>query len=151
MNSQRSPLYPTPSRWPLRSVAFAALWLTGGLSVLAAADGPTQPDPPVPLERPVLLAAVDQRGAEREAAGQRVADREPDCRCGVLHARDIESRIEGHVEQWESLARDPARRVAPQRAVPLHTTSFVEGVVGFPVRQFRLASDTPGDDGAGSD
>lgn len=119
--------------------------------MLAAADGPTQPDPPVSLDTPVLLAAVDQRVSERDAVSQRVADREPDCRCGVLHARDMESRIEGHVEQWESLARDPARRAPAQRAVPLHTTSFVEGVVGFPVRQFRLASDTPGDDGAGSD
>jgi len=121
------------------------LGLTSAVSVLALADGPTQPDPPVPLEGPVRMASV--------AAG--VADREPDCRCGVLHARDIESRVEGHVERWEALSRGATQKQARtprhHHSDALHGTRFVEGMVGFPVRQFRLAADTPGDDGAGSD
>jgi len=116
--------------------------MTGGISVLAFADGPTHPDPPVPLER----------AAQVIAAATAPANREPDCRCAVLHARDIESRVEGHVERWEALTRASGlTQPAKPRADALRSTRFVEGVVGFPVAQFRLASDTPGDDGAGSD
>ena len=145
MNSQRRFLDSASSPWLLRSLAIAVLGLTSAISVLASADGPTQPDPPVPLEGPVRMASV----------ATNAADREPDCRCGVLHARDIESRVEGHVERWEALSRNamqkPARTARHHRSDALHGTSFVEGVVGFPVRQFRLAADTPEDDGAGSD
>ena len=139
MNSQRFAPLSKPSL-PFLRLAIGALCMTGGISILAFADGPIQPDPPVPLEGPARLIAA--------------ADREPDCRCGVLHARDIESRVAGHVERWESLrAPAPAGRTTPRqrRSEGLHPTTFAEGVVGFPMRQFRLAADTPGDDGAGSD
>lgn len=72
------------------------------------------------------------------------ADREPDCRCAVLHARDIESRVEGHVERFVSMPRtsdDAAHDRVASQAMPLHLTAFVEGVVGFPVRHYRLALD----------
>jgi hypothetical protein len=144
MNSQPSPKQSPPSTWRLRPVAVGLLCVTGGISLLAFAGG-TQPDPPVPLDRPMLLAASTKAAA--------AADREPDCRCGVLHARDIESRIEGHVERWEAMSRgaQPAR-AEPRRSGALHMTSLVEGVVGFPVRQYRLAADVDeADDGAGND
>jgi hypothetical protein len=117
--------------------------LTGGVSLLAAADGMTQPDPPVPLERPAQKVAY--------AAG------DLDCRCAVLHARDMEGRIDGHVERFEALSSaPPLQRAAAGEAAPrLHLANVVEGVVGFPVRQFRLAADADSDgdvdDGAGSD
>ena len=66
--------------------------LGGGVSLLAFADGPTQPDPPVPLERANRIMTVS-------------GERDLDCRCAVLRARDIESRVEGHVERWEALSR----------------------------------------------
>jgi hypothetical protein len=143
MNSQRLVTRIAPRMPLVRRVVVGFLCMTGGISVLAFADGPTQPDPPVPLERASHFVA-------------RTADREPDCRCGVLHARDIESRVEGHVERWEALTRGGAAVPSGKmRGDALRSTSFVEGVIGFPVGQFRLASDTPGDDisddGAGSD
>jgi hypothetical protein len=125
------------SPWFLRPAATGMLCVTAGLSFLAFA-GTNQPDPPVPIERMASIAAA-----------------EPDCRCAVLHARDMESRVEGHVERWEamSLARtatlQPPTRTAAAR---VHMTSLVEGIVGFPVRQYRLAADADSvDDGAGSD
>jgi hypothetical protein len=127
------------SRWLVRSTLVAGLCLGGAISLLAFADGPTQPDPPVPLERATHAVALS-------------AERDLDCRCAVLHARDIESRVEGHVERWEALSRAAQARSAAMRrgSASVHLTSLVEGVVGFPVRQFRLAADDP-DDGAGSD
>jgi hypothetical protein len=119
----------------LRLGAGAVLALCAGASVIASADGPSQPDPPVPAE------LVMQYPLARPAAD---AVREPDCRCAVLHARDIESRVEGHVERWQSMPRtaDEAKqeRLA-SHVVPLRLSSFVEGVVGFPVRHYRLALD----------
>ncbi|HSV18217.1 MAG TPA: hypothetical protein VLR71_07390 [Casimicrobiaceae bacterium] len=107
------------------------------MSLLAFADGPTQPDPPVPLERANRVMAVS-------------AERDLDCHCAVLRARDIESRVEGHIERWEALSRAAqSRSTASGHARRVHMTSLVEGIVGFPVRQFRLAADE--DDGAGSD
>jgi len=109
--------------------AFAATALSG----VALADGPTQPDPPVPME------AIPASSALPAADTQ-----EPDCRCSALYARDLEGRIEGHVERWESLPRSSAtaeRARMRARATPLHTASFVEGVVGFPLHDFRLAAD----------
>jgi hypothetical protein len=103
-------------------------------TVVARADGP-MPDPPVPAEAVVRMQLA-------------AAEREPDCRCAVLHARDIESRIDGHVERFEQQTRTHARH-ADKRARALHGTAFVEGVTGFPVRQFRLATDIS-DDGAGT-
>ena len=145
MNSQRSPLrfaFP-PSRFP-RSFAVIALALTGGVSLLAVADGMTQPDPPVPIDGPAQKIALAQRDAPRDL----------DCRCAVLHARDIESRVEGHVERFEALSSAPAakpteRALTARHARHLHLATYVEGVVGFPVRDFRLAADP--DDAAGSD
>jgi hypothetical protein len=137
MNSQRSPLrFSAPSRF-LRPVAVALLALCGGVSVLAAADGMTQPDPPVPIERPAYKVALAQRDL--------------DCRCAVMHARDMESRVDGHVERFEALssAPPPQRASAATRARHVHAATYVEGMVGFQVRQFRLAADA--DDAAGSD
>ena len=120
----------------LRLGAGAVLALCAGASVIASADGPSQPDPPIPAE------LVMQFPLGRTVVAD--ADREPDCHCAVLHARDIESRVEGHVERWQSMPRtaDAARqeRVA-SHVVPLRLSSFVGGVVGFPVRHYRLALD----------
>jgi hypothetical protein len=106
-------------------------------TVVARADGPV-PDPPVPAEG---VARVHLAAAELE----------PDCHCAVLHARDIESRIDGHVERFEQQTRMHTRNVdkRAQRARALHGPAFVEGFTGFPVRQFRLATDIS-DDGAGT-
>lgn len=145
MNSQRSPLRSasSPTRF-LRPVAVTLLALCGGASVLALADSTTtQPDPPVPLESPAQKVAFAQRNVQGDL----------DCRCAVLHARDMESRIEGHVERFEALSAAPSPEIADPghaRDVHLaHLASYVEGVVGFPVRDFRLADDA--DDAAGSD
>jgi hypothetical protein len=120
----------------LRLGAGAVLALCAGASVIASADGPSQPDPPVPAE------LVMQFPLARTAVAD--ADSEPDCRCAVLHARDMESRVEGHFERFQSMPRtveDAARDRVANRALPLHLTAFVEGVVGFPVRHYRLALD----------
>jgi hypothetical protein len=71
--------------WAVRTAASAGLVLCA--TVVARADGP-MPDPPVPAE---AVARMHLAAAERD----------PDCRCAVLHARDIESRIDGHVERFE--------------------------------------------------
>ena len=138
MDSQRSTLrFPSsPTRFPRSLALVVVVAVTGGASLLATADGMTQPDPPVPLERPVHKVVLAQRDL--------------DCRCAVLHARDMESRIEGHVERFEALSSaPPAQRAAASRARHLHVATYMEGMVGFPVRQFRLAADP--DDAAGSD
>src|SRR5689334_21706154 len=129
MKTQRSPLRlaAAPSRFP-RSLAVSLLTLSGGVSVLAVADGINQPDPPVPLERPAQRVALVQRDL--------------DCRCAVLYARDMESRVEGHVERFEAMSSAPAQRASAAHAAHrLHVATYVEGMVGFPVRQFRLAAD----------
>ena len=120
----------------LRLGAGAVLTLCAGASVIASADGPSQPDPPVPAELVMQFPLAPTVVAD--------ADREPDCRCAILHARDIESRVEGHVERWQSMPRtveDAERARAANRVRPLRLSSFVEGVVGFPVRHYRLALD----------
>jgi hypothetical protein len=120
----------------LRLGAGAVLALCAGASVIASADGPSQPDPPVPAE------LVMQFPLARTVVAD--ADREPDCRCAVLHARDMESRVEGHFERWQSMPRtteDAERDRVANQAVPLRLSSYVEGVVGFPVRHYRLALD----------
>jgi len=142
MNSPHSPLRPASSSPFLRPLAVALLALTGGVSLLAVADGPTQPDPPVPLERPVHKVAL--------------APRSLDCRCAVLHARDMEGRIDGHLERFEALSSaPPPQRAGAGGARRLHFANLVEGMVGFPMRQFRLAADmdaaADADDAAGSD
>jgi len=122
-------------RWVGRAAASAAMVVCASL---AAKAGVPMPDPPVPAEavERIQLAALD---------------REPDCHCAVLHARDIESRVDGHVERYEQQAQpsQTSTRNHHKRARALHGTSFVEGVTGFPVRQFRLAVDA-GDEGAGT-
>jgi hypothetical protein len=123
------------SSFLLRFAGGAVLALTAGASVIAAADSPSQPDPPVPAE-----VVMQHPLAVATTAGER----EPDCRCAVLHARDIESRIDGHVARWQSMPRtaeDAERERVATRVVPLRLTAFVEGVVGFPVRHYRLALD----------
>src|SRR6478752_612712 len=125
MNSQRLATRSTPCMPLLRRVVVGIVCMTGGISVLAFADGPTQPDPPVPLERAAQLVAAATTPADHRGAPERLS-REPDCRCGVLHARDIESRVEGHVERWEALTR--ASGAAKPRTHALRSTSFVEGV-----------------------
>ena len=140
MNSPRSSLrfaFPPP-RFP-RSVALLLLAVTAGVSLLATADGMTQPDPPVPLEGVAQKVALVGRAPARDL----------DCRCAVLYARDIESRIEGHVERYEALSSAPAAQHAATRTRHVHVASYVEGMVGFPVHSFRLTADE--DDGAGSD
>ena len=136
MNSKHA-TPPSRSPWFLRPAATGMLCVTAGLSFLAFA-GTNQPDPPVPIERMATASSAV-----------------PDCRCAVLHARDIESRVEGHVERWEAMSMARSAQVQPPTrtaAVRTHMTSFVEGVVGFPVRQYRLAADADSmDDGAGSD
>jgi len=112
------------------------LALCAGASVIASADGPSQPDPPVPAELVMQLPLARTVVAD--------ADREPDCRCAVLHARDIESRVEGHVERWQSMPRtmeDAERDRVANQVIPLRLSSYVDGVVGFPVRHYRLALD----------
>jgi hypothetical protein len=119
----------------LRFAGGAVLALCAGVSVIASADGPSQPDPPVPAE----LVMQHPLGVSTSAV-----EREPDCRCAVLHARDIESRIEGHVALWQSMPRTPAdaeRERTATQAVPFRLTAFIEGVVGFPMRHYRLAVD----------
>ena len=122
------------SRWSVRAAA-ASAGLVLCAAVVARADGPI-PDPPVPAEAVIRMHLA-------------AADRDPDCRCAVLHTRDMESRVDGHVERFEAQSRTPPRHHRHKRASPLHGTSFVEGMTGFPVREFRLASDVS-DEGAGS-
>ena len=119
------------ARWTARAAASAAMVLCA--TVVARADGP-MPDPPIPAEAVVRMHLA-------------AAEREPDCHCAVLHARDIESRIDGHVERFEQ-TRAHARH-ADKRARALRGGAFVEGVTGLPVRQFRLTTDVS-DDGAGT-
>lgn len=123
------------SRWSVRAAA-ASAGLVLCAAAVARADGPV-PDPPVPVEAVTRMHLA-------------AADREPDCRCAVLHARDIESRIDGHVERFEAQSRTPPRlHHRHKRGSALHGASFVEGVTGFPMREFRLASETS-DEGAGT-
>jgi len=162
-------------RLPTRRTARLAAAALGAalLSTSALAGGPAQPDPPVPPEAragsdaPVLLASA--QGATREmrtrvrAAPRAVA--EPDCRCGALYARDLERRVEGHVERWEAMhsgtASDPMATAATVTVLPLvsppvviatpavlHVDNFapvhltallVDGMLGFPLHDFRLA------------
>lgn len=119
---------PNHSRRRLRLASFATAALAAGSIALAFADTPI-PDPPVPAEGPVLLASADTSA-------------DPDCRCGAMRARDLESQVDRHVEQWQAL-HDP-RAPKPSR---LHPKQLVEGVVGFPVRHYRLAAD---DDSTGT-
>jgi hypothetical protein len=184
-------------RHPVRQLARLAAAAIGAaaLSTAALADGPTQPDPPIPPEAhggsgdAVLLAsATDVRGAQvrrdRTRAGspavratthagashanaaatlQPVASSavvaEPDCRCGALFVRDLERRVEGHVERWEALsrhggtvvaqARDGGNDPAPAAMMPAGSPRvdggnlylaalLVDGMVGFPLHDFRL-------------
>jgi hypothetical protein len=122
----------------VRVGAAALLGLCAGMSVLASADGMTQPDPPVPAEALfVAAAAVPQAVASLPSAV------EPECRCAVLHARDLEGRVEGHVELWQALEQSATRvrHAAARNGVAPLRPAYVEGVVGFPVRDFRLAQD----------
>jgi hypothetical protein len=114
------------------ALALAAFVLPLG----AAADGTVQPDPPIPPEaipQFVSVAWTDGTGGS------------PDCNCAVMHAFDLEGRIEGHVQLWRSLHRRAVAQqgevVAGREYVPVHLASYVEGVVGFPLRQYRLAGD----------
>jgi len=104
---------------------------------------------------------VSAAAASSAVDGERVK-RKLDCNCAVLHARDLEGRVEGHVEQWQALHRggvgarglagqanrgetahraDATHRAAGSEYVPVHLAAYVEGVVGFPVRHYRLAAD----------
>jgi hypothetical protein len=116
---------PTRSRRPLGPAMLTAVALAAGGVALAFADGPL-PDPPVPPEAPLVIASADA----------------PNGLCGALRARDLESQVDRHVEQWQAL--HASHDAKPQRG--LHPGNLVEGVVGYPVRHFRLAAD---DDPAG--
>jgi hypothetical protein len=101
--------------------------------LLASAEtaGPAPADGLAPSPAPIPAAAVGEV-------------REPDCRCGALYVRDLSRRIEGHVERWESLPRAPLPESVPARwSPPLHrvhlTALLVDGVVGFPLHDFRLS------------
>ena len=135
-----------------RGAAIAAV--AAALAVPASAGSP-QPDPPIPPETlaPALwLASAETAGPAAEDAlapaatpAAAVAEvREPDCRCGAAYVRDLSRRIEGHVERWESLPRAPLPESVPARwSPPLHrvhlTALMVDGVVGFPLHDFRLS------------
>jgi hypothetical protein len=117
------------------ATAAAALFAIA-LSPAARGDGTTQPDPPVPVE------AVPGTSSSPTAIAAA-----PDCRCGALYARDLAGRIDGHVERWEALPRPPvpAQPDAAMAAQPgaasgaaVHV-AFVDGVVGFPLHDFRLS------------
>jgi hypothetical protein len=164
-------------RLPTRRTARLAAAAFGAavLSTSALAGGPAQPDPPVPPEAragsdaPVLLASaqgVTHAARTRVRADPR-AVAEPDCRCGALYARDLERRVEGHVERWEAMRHDsgtasepmataatvtmpplvspPVATVTPvvlhvDNGAPVHLTALlVDGMLGFPLHDFRLA------------
>jgi hypothetical protein len=118
--------HPLSSRRRLGSATFVAIVLAAGGIALAFADTPV-PDPPVPDEGPILMASADAAVA-------------PDCRCATIQARDLERQVDRHVAQWQAL--HSARDATGKR--PIRPKNMVEGVVGFPVRHFRLAADEQG-------
>jgi hypothetical protein len=158
-------------RLPTRHMARLAAAALGAavLSPSVLAGGPTQPDPPVPAEAhagsdaPMLLASAEDVTREARTRAARTGIAEPDCRCGALYVRDLERRVEGHVERWEAMrldsamSRQPMAMVAPVTVAPpvalatpvvLHVdarapvhlaASLVDGMVGFPLHDFRLA------------
>lgn len=134
MYTQR--IVPRRRRRPAAVVAFCAA--AGGFA-LAFAGAPI-PDPPVPAE-----AIAHWQDITRPALADAAPD--PDCRCGALRARDLESRVDGHVERWEAMEHG-APRAQPQPRRRLHAKNLVEGVVGFPVRHYRLAADGDGAPGS---
>jgi hypothetical protein len=122
--------HPLDSCRRLGAVTLMAIGLAAGGVALAFADTPV-PDPPVPDEGPFVMASADPADA--------------DCGCmaqarGTLQVRDIQGQVDRHVAQWQALhtARDEnAKR-------HLRPKNIVEGVVGFPVRHYRLAADDDG-------
>jgi hypothetical protein len=133
---------------PMARLAVAAL-AAAALSAPVLATGPT-PDPPVPpetLRDPVRLASAEAVSVRPVRMVQPVQHElpelaEPDCRCSALFVRDLSRRIEGHVERWESLPRTAEPAAAPLTgALPAYVqlAAFVDGVVGFPLHDNRLA------------
>jgi hypothetical protein len=114
------------TRWHVRAARLAIGGLAAGGMALAMADTPI-PDPPVPAEAPMLLAAAD-------------APHERDCACDALRVHDLQSQIDRHVEQWQAMHHKPRMKPAHR----LGAGHLVEGVVGFPVRHYRLAADEDG-------
>lgn len=130
----------------------AAALTAAALSAPVLANGPT-PDPPIPpevMQPPIVLASAEALPTHRLAVAVPAPARadatellEPDCRCSALYVRDLGRRIEGHVERWESLPR----LQAPVAPAPLtrgmtayvHLAVFVDGVIGFPLHDYRLS------------
>jgi hypothetical protein len=108
------------------------------------------------IRNPTLLARVCKehaqlvkltRGTDPQALMELVAKHKQPAKMAYL---EVSRRIEGHVERWEALSRAAQQmRPAAREQLAVAHTSFVDGVVGFPMHQFRLAADE--DDGAGSD
>jgi hypothetical protein len=119
------------------------------LSAPVLAEGPT-PDPPIPPElvrQPLMLASAQPTRVHRvaiatPAGADAVELLEPDCRCSALYMRDLGRRVEGHVERWESLPRLRAPAAAPLEGAMtayVHMAAFVDGMVGFPLHNYRLS------------
>jgi hypothetical protein len=139
-----------PNRTRATARLAAAALTAAALSTPVLADGPT-PDPPIPPEvaQPsIVLASAEALPAHRvaiaaPARAEATELLEPDCRCSALYVRDLGRRIEGHVERWESLPRLQAP-VAPASltrgmATYVQLAVFVDGVVGFPLHDYRLS------------
>ena len=115
--------HPLSSPRRLGVATFVAIVMAAGGIALAFADTPV-PDPPVPDEGPFVMASADSAA-------------DPDWRRAPIQARDLESQVDRHVAQWQALhtARDAGLKL------PARHKNIVEGVVGFPVRHYRLAAD----------
>ena len=109
----------------MRPATCVAIGLALGGIALAFAEPPI-PDPPVPIDGTLLIASA---GATSDV----------DCGCAALRKNDLQSQVDRHVEHWQAM-HDP-RGASGRR---LHPRNLVEGVVGFPVRHFRLAADEDG-------
>jgi hypothetical protein len=112
-----------PIGWRVRAAQAAIVGLAAGGMTLAAADTPI-PDPPIPAEARIVLASADMPSGA-------------DYPCGALGLHDLGSQIDRHVAQWQAMHRSAHAKPGHR----MHTGNLVEGVVGFPVRHYRLAAD----------
>jgi len=119
--------HPLTTRRRPFAAAFLVVGFAAGGIALAFAETPV-PDPPVPDEGPFVVAAAD--GIPSVAAAD-----------GIPQGHDLQSQVDRHLEQWQALHDASAGTAKPR----LHPKSLIEGVVGFPVRHYRLAADDQAD------
>lgn len=119
--------HPLTTRRRPFAAAFLVVGFAAGGIALAFAETPV-PDPPVPDEGPFVVAAADGIPST-------------DCGCATPQGHDLQSQVDRHLEQWQALHDASAGTAKPR----LHPKSLIEGVVGFPVRHYRLAADDQAD------